>query len=132
MSRKRDATLASFDNKLLYIRDITRYNTQTWAAPTTQKRGRCTFVGQLQLRNYTEEAVRMYMDRWFKEADVCQCESCRLDVMAIMLNNLAPKYVVTDKGALYAQLNEFDPQNKIDFMTAMTQAVKLVKMNPKH
>ena len=89
-------------------------------------------MGQLQLRNYTEEAVRQYMDRWYKEADICQCESCRLDVMAIMMNNLKSKYVVTDKGALYAQLDDFDPQYKIDFMTAMTLAVKTVSKSPRH
>jgi len=89
-------------------------------------------MGQLQLRNYTEEAVKLYMSRWYKEADICQCDSCRLDVMAIMMNNLKPKYVVTDKGALYAQLDDFDPQNKIDFMTAMTLAVKIVRKSPRH
>ena len=85
-----------------------------------------------QLRNYTEEAVHLYMDRWFKEADVCQCDICRLDVMAIMLNNLPPKYVVTDTGALYAQLTDFDPQNKLDYMVSMTQAVQIVKGSPRH
>lgn len=89
-------------------------------------------MGGYQLRNYTEEAVKLYLDRWFKDADVCQCEICRLDVMAIMMNNLKPKYVVTEKGALYAQLDDFDPQYKIDFMTAMTLAVKIVKKSPRH
>ena len=89
-------------------------------------------MGELQLRNYTEDAVRLYMDRWYREADVCQCDSCRLDTTAIMLNNLSPKYVVTDKGALYAQLDDFDPQHKIDFMTAMTQAIQLVRNSPRH
>ena len=90
------------------------------------------FMGELQLRNYTEDAVKLYMDRWYKDANICQCDSCRLDVMAIMMNNLKPKYVVTDKGALYAQLDDFDPQNKIDFMTAMTLAVKIVRLSPRH
>lgn len=89
-------------------------------------------MGELTLRNYTEEAVRAFINRWYKEADVCQCESCRLDTMAIMLNNLAPKYVVTEKGALFAQLDDFDPQHKIDFMTNMTQAVQIVKSKPRH
>jgi len=84
------------------------------------------------LRNYTEDAVRFFIDRWYKEADVCQCENCRLDVMAIMLNNLPTKYVVTDKGALYAQMDDFDPQHKIDMMTVMTQAVQMVKDGPRH
>ena len=87
---------------------------------------------QKQLRNFTESAVKLYMDRWYKEADVCQCEICRMDVMAIMLNNLKPKYVVTDTGALYAQLDDFDPQYKIDFMTIMSQAAQIVKNNPRH
>ena len=89
-------------------------------------------MGNLQLRNYTEEAVRLFVDRWYKEANVCQCESCRLDTMALMLNNLTPKYVVTEKGALYAQLDDFEPQHRIDFMTAMTQAVQTVKEKPRH
>ena len=85
-----------------------------------------------QLRNYTEEAVKLYLDRWYKEADVCQCENCRLDVMAIMLNKLQPKYVVTDKGALFAQMDDFDPQHRTDLMTIMTQAVKIVNDGPRH
>jgi len=89
-------------------------------------------MGQLLLRNYTEEAAKLFMNRWFSKEDICQCESCYLDVLAIMLNNLPPKYVVTDQGALYAQMNEFDPQNRIDFMTVMTKAVKTVKNSPRH
>ena len=89
-------------------------------------------MSQKRLRNYTEEAVKMYMDRWFEQADVCHCDVCRMDVMAIMLNNLKPKYVVTDTGALYAQLDDFDPQYKIDFMTIMSQAAQIVKKGPRH
>ena len=85
-----------------------------------------------QLRNYTEEAVQFYLDRWYPEADVCQCESCRLDVTAIMLNSLEPNYVVTDAGALYAQMGEFDPQNKADMITAMGRAIQIVKQRPRH
>jgi len=85
-----------------------------------------------QLRNYTEEAVKVYLDKWYKEADICQCEGCRLDVMAIMMNNLKSKYVVTDTGALYAQMDDFDPQNRIDFMTEMMQAIQMVKQRPRH
>jgi competence protein ComFB len=84
------------------------------------------------LRNYTEEAVKFYMERWYKEADICQCDICRMDVMAIMLNNLKPKYVVTEKGALFAQMDDFDPQNRIDYMTIMSQAVNIVKNGPRH
>jgi len=85
-----------------------------------------------QLRNYTEEAVGMYVDRWYAEMDICQCEVCRLDVMAIMLNTMKPNYVVTDQGALYAQMNDFDPQYRADLMTAMGAAIRIVKDRPRH
>ena len=89
-------------------------------------------MSQKCLRNYTQEAVTAYLDKWFEEADVCHCEACKLDVMAIMMNNLKPMYVVTDKGALFAQLDDFDPQYKIDFMTIMSQAAITVKSGPRH
>jgi len=89
-------------------------------------------MAQKQLRNYTQEAVEAYLDKWFEQADVCHCETCRLDVMAIMMNNLKPMYVVTDKGALFAQLDDFDPQYKIDFMTIMSQAAATVKNSSRH
>ena len=85
-----------------------------------------------QLRNYTEEAVKVYIDRWYPEADICQCEICRLDVVAIMLNNMEPNYVVTDQGALYAQMSDFDPQYKADLVTAMGNAMRIVKARPRH
>ena len=85
-----------------------------------------------QLRNYTEDAVRAYVERWMPEADICQCESCRLDVMAIMLNNMKSQYVVTDKGALFAQMGDFDPQTKVDMISNMSMAVQKVKEHPMH
>ena len=85
-----------------------------------------------QLRNYTEEAVKEYIDKWYGTSGACQCDGCRLDVMAIMLNKLKPKYVVTDTGALYAQMDDFELQNRIDFMSEMTQAIKTVTKRPRH
>ena len=84
------------------------------------------------LRNYTEEEVKAYLEKWFHTADVCQCDGCRLDVMAIMLNSMSPHYVVTDSGALYAQMDDFDPQHRIDMMSYMSQAANIVKSRPRH
>jgi len=85
-----------------------------------------------QLRNYTEEAVKLCIDKWYPDADVCQCDSCKLDVMALMLNSMEPQYVVTDQGALYAQMSDFDPQYKADLLTSMGLAVQTVKNRPRH
>ena len=84
------------------------------------------------LRNYTEEAVKLCVEKWYHEADICQCEGCKLDVMAIMLNNMGQQYVVTDQGALYAQLSDFDPQYKADLVTNMSLAIQIVKNRSRH
>ena len=84
------------------------------------------------LVNYTEEVVRDYVDQWFPQTDICQCDVCKLDIIAIMLNNLKPHYVVTKQGALFSQLNEFDPQYKVDLMSCMSKAVNIVKAHPRH
>lgn len=90
------------------------------------------FTMNRQLRNYTEDEVRGYLDKWFSEADVCHCDGCRLDVMAIMLNNLPPHYVVTDQGALYAQMDDFSMQHRVDMMSTMAMAAQIVKARPRH
>jgi len=87
---------------------------------------------ELMLRNFTEEEVNHFLDRFYKDSEVCQCNICRMDVAAIMLNSLKQKYVVTEKGALFAQLDDFDPQNKVDFITIMNQAIKIVGRSPRH
>ena len=84
------------------------------------------------LRNYTEDAVNVYLGKWYSTTDICQCDNCKLDVTALMLNNLSPHYVVTDQGALYAQMSDFDPQYKADLVTAMGLAVKTVNSRPRH
>jgi len=79
-----------------------------------------------------EQATRVYVDKWLPSTDVCQCENCRLDIMAIMLNNLRPHYIVTEKGNLFAQMNDFDPQHRVDLMSSFSHAVGIVKGKPQH
>ena len=86
-----------------------------------------------QLRNSTEDTIRLFVEKEFPNTDICQCEECRLDVLAIMMNEFKPHYVVTDKGALFTQVEEdFDPQFKIDLLSSMAQAVNAVKSRPRH
>ena len=65
-----------------------------------------TEENELKLKNYMEEVV----DRKLKELlqdrnDVCQCKHCRLDIMAIALNDLPPRYIVSEKGEVYSKVS---------------------------
>ncbi|MCL2719180.1 MAG: late competence development ComFB family protein [Lachnospiraceae bacterium] len=84
------------------------------------------------LRNFNEDWVRSYLDRNISTFDVCNCESCRLDIMALALNKLPPQYVVTDRGAIFASLSEMSHQRMVDLATAVTEAVITVSGRPSH
>ena len=85
------------------------------------------------LTNYMEEVV----DRTLEEIlahreDICTCERCILDIKALALNHLPPKYVVTDKGYIYTKVNELVSQFKADITVAVTNAIKIIRKNPRH
>jgi len=85
------------------------------------------------LSNYMEEAVDRTVDEILSPRDdVCKCERCKLDIKALALNHLPPKYVVTDKGYIYTKVNELESQFKADITVAVTNAMKIIRRNPRH
>jgi len=62
----------------------------------------------------------------------CSCEKCRQDMVAWALNRLPPKYVVTDLGYVYTNLNQIKVQARVDIVTKLTEAAQLVKEKPRH
>lgn len=87
----------------------------------------------LVLTNLMEEAVHKVLEEILeKETTVCKCEQCSLDIAAIALNNLPPRYVVTNKGASYARADLLEMQRYIDIMGAINKGIKLVKEHPRH
>ena len=84
------------------------------------------------LKNYMEEIVFSVIDDVLKDMDICRCERCKMDIIAISLNNLPSKYVVTERGELYSKVNLFKMQVEVDVITEITKAAMIVKRNPNH
>ena len=84
------------------------------------------------LHNLTEETVFHVINELVSDKTMCTCEQCRLDIAAIALNNLPPRYVVTNKGASYAKADLLEMQKYVDIIGAVTKAIKLVKDHPRH
>lgn len=83
--------------------------------------------------NYMEEVVdRTIEEILARREDVCKCERCKLDIKALALNHLPPKYVVTDIGYIYTKVNELENQFKADITVAVTNALKVIRKNPRH
>lgn len=94
---------------------------------------------QMQIRNIMEDAVeRSLKDVLANRArygvgDVCTCERCQLDIIALALNRLPPRYVVSEKGEVYARaLGLNTNQYEIDILHAILVAIKLVGLQPRH
>ena len=84
------------------------------------------------LKNYMEDVVRRLVDKYAKEENLCSCEKCRLDVIALALNELPTAYVVTKRGELLAAVDAIYIQNKINAEIAVLKAIRTVKANPQH
>ncbi len=85
-----------------------------------------------QIKNYMEEIVFNQMKDVLTDINMCTCDKCLLDIAAIALNDLPPKYLVTEKGELYSKINTLKQQFEVDVIAAITKAAVLVKRNPRH
>ncbi|MFA6940382.1 MAG: late competence development ComFB family protein [Clostridiaceae bacterium] len=87
----------------------------------------------MELQNYTEIMIDHLMEPVLKNYnDMCKCDKCILDIKAIALNNLPPRYVVSEKGELYKKVEELDTQIQVDVIRAITKAIEQVKKNKRH
>ncbi len=66
--------------------------------------------------------------------EICDCQDCILDVSALALNQLKPKYWVSGKFNAFTPPETFlnDPKNLNLAEEVIVQALKQVKTNPHH
>ncbi len=64
--------------------------------------------------------------------DMCTCAKCTGDVLALALNSLPTKYVTSDAGKQYIQLDAFKKQFETDVEIALMKACMTVKAAPNH
>jgi len=76
-------------------------------------------------------------ERWIKEllqqelerhTEVCRCEECVLDMMALALNQSLPHYRVTLMGAIYS--GDLDEKTLGNLKKAVRDALRKVAANP--
>ena len=87
----------------------------------------------IKLHNYMEDVAGFVIDDMLGNTEgICRCSKCRLDILAIALNKLPSKYVVTEKGRVYAKITELELQLKADMVKELTKAMGVVKKRPQH
>lgn len=83
--------------------------------------------------NVVEELVKLRTKEMFeKETEMCTCERCFEDVVAVACNNLPPKYIATPTGEVFEKIKYAKLQKTIDVNTAVYKAMKQVRDEPHH
>ncbi len=62
----------------------------------------------------------------------CDCELCRTDIMAMILNKIPPKYISTKIGSVYSKFSVLKNQATADIVRYATEAADIVSKNPRH
>ena len=88
---------------------------------------------ELVIKNYMEDIVkRNREEQMANRDDMCKCDRCKLDVFAYAINQLPPKYVVTDKGHIFTKLQEMEAQFNADVTREVLKAVEFIKNHKRH
>ncbi len=87
----------------------------------------------MELKNYMENLVWEQLDSVLAAyPDICTCQKCRNDIVALALNALPPYYVVTGLGETYTKIHALEQQFSIDIVTAITNGIIRVNRQHKH
>lgn len=88
----------------------------------------------MNLVNYMEEAARRSLDEMLGEpayGGYHPNEKEKMDVLAIALNRLPPRYIVTERGHLFTRVDELRQQFKTDLLVELAKAIDQVRKNPR-
>jgi competence protein ComFB len=94
-----------------------------------------TEVGiKVRVVNAIEQVVfQIFKDEFLKNTTLsCPCERCQLDIVALALNRLPPRYVVTEQGNIYVKALYAERQLISDVIRELSNAALIVQERPNH
>ncbi len=84
------------------------------------------------LVNVAEQMVHENIREVMERMNVCTCQICTNDIAALALNILPQKYITTNTGKQYTQMDIYKKQYETDVLAALTKACVRVKAGPRH
>ena len=87
----------------------------------------------MELKNYMELVVKDAVEQELSSIDEewAKDERCKLDIMALVLNRLPARYIVTDKGRIMTKIKETEVQFQADILRELVKAIRIVTKNPR-
>jgi len=86
----------------------------------------------MELKNYMEIVVEDVVDKELSRMNEEWAKSPKpkLDIMALILNRLPARYIVTEKGRIMTKITETEVQFQADILRELVKAVDVVRKNP--
>ncbi len=82
--------------------------------------------------NIMEGIVKDKIIYFMRQFDVCTCDRCVNDTIALAMNGLLPKYIVTTPAAVDPLMSYYTNRLISDVTVEATKACMIVKDNPRH
>ncbi len=82
--------------------------------------------------NVMQQLVEEQAMRYIRMFGVCDCPRCVIDVKALALTNLPPKYVVMRRGEMVPMLTVYEKRFSTAVTAQLIQACKKVMEFPRH
>jgi hypothetical protein len=82
--------------------------------------------------NVTQALVEDKATKYIKMFGLCPCARCRIDVIALALSNLPPKYVVAKPHDLVPRLSLYEQKYNAAVVTQVMSACRKVLDRPHH
>lgn len=84
------------------------------------------------LVNLTEKAAAKRIPNVMKRFNMCTCERCYYDVLALTLNSIPQKTVIIPKDDIERKIKEYELDSTVDLITAISKSCVHVKISPRH
>lgn len=87
----------------------------------------------MKLHNYMEDVVEKMLNELLSDPKVaCTCEQCRKDATAFALNRLPPRYVASQKGLAFTEIDALCTKFRTEVVREVKKAIASVAEHPKH
>lgn len=84
------------------------------------------------IHNVMEDLVRIEIEENIESLGICPCPLCRRDLMTLALNNVPPKYVNTEKGAIMSKVGSMSSTERIKLLAEIARYAEMVRDYPRH
>lgn len=81
---------------------------------------------EYKLINIMEDNVIRAVNKTAPELNCCTCDKCKAELAAYVLNRIPPKYVDTEKGALYTKANHMSADFDMKVLLEIAQAASTI------